>query len=63
MNADLPKTRAGAIGHLMGLSYQVAGEFCVGKDEEAALDAETRAALHLLGVTDEEIDATDEEDQ
>jgi hypothetical protein len=47
-------TRQEAVDHLVGLSYQVASEFCVGKAENDALQAETTAALRALGVTEEE---------
>jgi hypothetical protein len=59
--SDLPKTRAAAIDHLRYLSYRVGGEFCAGRAEEERLDAETDAALLLLGVTQEELDADGEQ--
>lgn len=43
-------TRDEAISHIWGLSWQVAGEFCVGRKEEEALEQETREALAALGV-------------
>lgn len=43
-------TREEAIEHIWGLSYQVAGEFCVGQDEHDSLKQETREALAALGV-------------
>lgn len=58
--SDLPKTRAEAIDHLRYLSYRVAGEFRA-RAEEERLDAETDAALLLLGVTQEELDADGEQ--
>ncbi|OBC11417.1 hypothetical protein A5784_35045 [Mycobacterium sp. 852013-50091_SCH5140682] len=48
-------TRDEAIDHVWGLSMQVAGEFCVGRTEEDALERETREALQALGVTDSEL--------
>lgn len=59
--SDLPKTRAEAVDHLRYLSYLLAGEFCAGRAEEERLDAETDAALLLLGVTQEELDADGEQ--
>lgn len=59
--SDVPVTRADAIRHLYGLSLTVAGEFNASREEDDALDAETRAALHLLGVTDEDIETAYEE--
>lgn len=58
---DTPTSRDEAIRHLYGLSLQVDGEFCVGHDESRCLEAETRTAFHLLGVTDEEIEAAYED--
>ncbi len=48
--------RREAILHVLGLSGQVANEFCVGGSEMDSLDEEARAALRALGVTDAEID-------
>jgi hypothetical protein len=50
-------TREEAIQHVLGLSGQVAGEFCVGVREMDLLEAETNEALAALGVTPEEIEA------
>lgn len=47
--------RAEAIEYVIGLSDQVAGEFCVERAEWDEMDRETREALLALGVTDAEL--------
>jgi hypothetical protein len=46
--------RQEAINHIWGLSFQVANEFCVGRDEHEELRQDTHDALTALGVTPEE---------
>ena len=46
-------TREQAIEHIWGLSMQVSSEFCCGRNEEDALERETREALAALGVVEE----------
>lgn len=48
--------RLEAILHVLGLSGQVAGEFCVGYREMEALEQETLDALRALGVSEAEIE-------
>ena len=50
-------TRQEAVSAIVSTWYQRDGEFCVGRDEVEDSVRELHAALRVLGVTDEEINA------
>lgn len=49
--------RAEAIGTVVGVWWQIAGEFCVGDTERKANDQECHDVLSALGCTPAEIEA------